>query len=261
MKKTVFSVSLPQVCSFILILCLIAAWEWGATYFNWSALLLPAPSRIGYTLYQGFVTGYFWPHIAATTFEVVVGLLVGIMIGLAAGILLAQSSFVQAVFMPYLLASQVIPKLALAPLLTLWLGFGVLPMVVITALVCFFPILENTLTGLQQVDKNKVDLFRLLGANPWQTLWRLRLPSGMPTILAGVRIAVVLALVGAIVGEFIAANKGLGALIIAAQGSMDTALMFAVLFLITVLGLVLYYSALSIQSVLLRRFCLHHIKS
>jgi NitT/TauT family transport system permease protein len=143
--------------------------------------------------------------------------------------------------MPYVVLSQVVPKLALAPLFIVWFGFGVLPTVIMTALICFFPLLENTVTSLQQVDPQKLELFKMLRANRWQTLWHLKIPSGMPNIMAGFRVAVVLAWVGAVVGEFIGSSKGLGALIIAAQGSMDTPLMFAVLIVISVLGLTSYW--------------------
>lgn len=142
--------------------------------------------------------------------------------------------------MPIVVTSQVVPKLALAPLFIVWFGFGLLPTVVMTALICFFPLLENTSTSMQQVDPSQLELFRMLRANKWQTLWRLKLPSGLPHIMAGFRVAVVLAWVGAVVGEFIGSSRGLGALIIAAQGSMDTPLMFAVLAIITVLGLLFY---------------------
>lgn len=236
----------------LLLVVLLGGWEWAVHWFNWSALILPAPSRIATTFMNGIVSGYFWPHFLQTTYEVVCGLFLGSSLGFVLGIVLAQSRFWQSVLMPYVLTSQVIPKLALAPLLTLWLGFGFLPMVVITALVCFFPVLENTLTGLQQTDKARLELFQMLGASRWQTLWRLRLPIGLPYTLSGLRVAAVLALVGAIVGEFIGANQGLGALIIAAQGSMDTALMFAVLILITFLGLCLYYLTLVLQRLILR---------
>lgn len=219
--------------------------------FNWSALVLPAPSRIAQTFIHGIVSGYFGPHLLQTTYEVLSGLLLGGSFGFLLGVLLSQSQFWQTVLMPYVLTSQVVPKLALAPLLTLWLGFGFLPMMVITALVCFFPVLENTLTGLQQTDKARLELFQMLGASSWQTLWRLKLPIGLPYTLSGLRVAAVLALVGAIVGEFIGANHGLGALIIAAQGSMDTTLMFAVLLLITLLGLSLYYLTLALQRLIL----------
>ena len=247
-----FSASWRARCYSIAILVLfLGSWEWAVYWFNWSALILPAPSRIGATFINGILSGYFWPHFLQTTYEVICGLLLGGSLGFILGVLLGQSRFWQAVLMPYVLTSQVIPKLALAPLLTLWLGFGFLPMVVITALVCFFPVLENTLTGLQQTDKARLELFKMLGASRWQTLWRLKLPIGLPYTLSGLRVAAVLALVGAIVGEFIGANKGLGALIIAAQGTMDTALMFAVLILITLLGLCLYYLTLALQRLIL----------
>jgi NitT/TauT family transport system permease protein len=153
--------------------------------------------------------------------------------------------------MPYVVTSQVVPKLALMPLFIVWFGFGMTSTVVITALICFFPLMENTLTGLQQVDPQRVELFRMLGATRRQTLWRLKLPSGLPSILAGLRIAVVLALVGAVVGEFIGANRGLGALVIASQGTMDTPLMFAVLVLISALGMLIYHATLAIEKWLL----------
>jgi NitT/TauT family transport system permease protein len=153
--------------------------------------------------------------------------------------------------MPYVVTTQVIPKLALAPLFVLWFGFGMTSTVVITALICFFPLLENTLTALGQVPAERLELFRMLGASRAQTLWRLKLPMGLPAILAGLRVAVVLALVGAVVGEFIGASQGLGALIIATQGTMDTSLMFAVLVLISALGLAIYQATLWLERWLL----------
>jgi NitT/TauT family transport system permease protein len=153
--------------------------------------------------------------------------------------------------MPYVVVSQVIPKLALMPLFIVWFGFGMTSTVVITALICFFPLMENTLTALQQVPAERLELFRMLGATRTQTLWRLKLPSGLPGILAGLRVAVVLALVGAVVGEFIAAGKGLGALVIASQGTMDTPLMFAVLVVIAVLGMLVYQATVAVERWLL----------
>jgi NitT/TauT family transport system permease protein len=154
--------------------------------------------------------------------------------------------------MPYVVASQVVPKLALAPLFIVWFGFGTFPTVVITALICFFPLLENTLTALGQVDAQRLELFRMLRASRWQVLLQLKIPAGLPTIMAGLRVAVVLALVGAVVGEFVGGSKGLGALIIAAQGMMDTSLMFAVLVLITAIGLAFYQLTLALERYLLR---------
>ncbi|NLC35354.1 MAG: ABC transporter permease [Alcaligenaceae bacterium] len=244
----------PPLWSALLLLAMLLTWEWAVHAFDWSELVLPSPSAVTRSLWRGLHTGYFWPHIMQTLVEVVAGLALGTAVGFLCGLALGESAFGRQVFMPYILASQVIPKLALAPLLTVWLGFGTLPVVVITALVCFFPLLEGTMTGIAQTDPTRLQLFRMLGATHWQTLWRLKVPSGWPAILAGFRIAAVLALVGAVVGEFIGASQGLGALIIAAQGAMDTALMFAVLILITLMGLLLYLGALWIPNRLLRPY-------
>lgn len=242
------------VYAFALLLVLLLGWEWLCRALHFSALVLPPPSSVLVTLWQGLRTGYLGPHIAQTLTELLLGLLAGCAIGFGSGVLMAESALLRRTLMPYVVTSQVVPKLALAPLFIVWFGFGTTPTVVITALICFFPLLENTLTALQQVDANRLELFRMLGATRWQTLTRLKIPAGLPVLLAGLRVAVVLAPVGAVVGEFIGASKGLGALIIAAQGSMDTALMFAVLLLITLLGLVLYQLTLALERWLLKPY-------
>lgn len=242
------------VWSVCLGLVLLGVWELAVSYGGWSRLVLPPPSAVAMALWRGWATGYFAPHAWQTLLEVLAGLALGGTWGLVGGLALGESAFWRRVLMPYVVTTQVLPKLALAPLLMMWLGFGTWPMVVITALVCFFPLLENTLTGLQQVDSQRLAMFRLLGASRWQTLWRLKVPMALPAMLAGWRVAVVLSLVGAVVGEFIGANQGLGALIIAAQGTMDTPLMFAVLAQITVLGLVLYQATLVLEHRLLLAF-------
>ena len=226
--------------SAVLGLSFLAAWEAAVRVGHTSPLVLPAPSVVAQSLWLGLNSGYLWPHILHTLSEVVLGLLLGGSMGFLGGVVLGESARWRGVLMPYVVISQVVPKLALAPLFIVWFGFGTLPTVVMTALICFFPLLENTATCLQHVDARMLELFRMLRASPWQTLWRLKLPSGLPAIMAGLRVAVVLAWVGAVVGEFIGASRGLGALIIAAQGSMDTPLMFAVLTVITVLGLSFY---------------------
>jgi NitT/TauT family transport system permease protein len=208
---------------------------------------MPVPSQIADVLWKSLHNGYLWPHIWQTLVEVFWGILLGGLIGCIGGIALGESSRLHNLLMPYVVLSQVVPKLALAPLFIVWFGFGVLPTIVMTALICFFPLLENTVTSMQQVDSQKLELFRMLRANRWQTLWSLKIPSGLPSIMAGLRIAVVLAWVGAVVGEFIGSSKGLGALIIAAQGSMDTPLMFAVLVVITVLGISSYWTVQTIE--------------
>ncbi len=233
------------------LLCLLL-WEGAVRLNQTSPLVLPAPSVIAQALWAGLVSGYLAPHLWRTTSEVLMGLALGGALGFLGGIALGESDRLRRVAMPYVVISQVIPKLALAPLFIVWFGFGTLPMVVMTALICFFPLLENTVTSLKQTDPQSLELFRMLRASRWQTLSRLKLPAGLPSIMAGVRVAVVLAWVGAVVAEFIGASHGLGALIIAAQGSMNTPLMFAVLVLITAMGLIFYQLAGWLESRLRR---------
>ncbi len=240
------------VASGLLAVALLAAWEWSARHLGLSALVLPAPSRIAAALWQGLASGYFWPHLRATGGQLLMGVVAGCAIGFAAGVAMAESRVLRTLLWPYVVVSQVVPKLALMPLFILWFGFGATSLVVITALICFFPLLETTVTSLQQVPPERLELFRMLGASRAQTLWRLKLPTGAPGILAGLRVAVMLAVVGAVVGEFIGASQGLGALVIASQGSMDTPLMFAVLVLIALLGLVAYQLTLWLERWVLR---------
>jgi NitT/TauT family transport system permease protein len=240
--------------SLLLLAVLLLAWELACRTLNLSALVLPPPSAVAAALWKGLVSGYFWPHLGSTALELLLGVVSGCAFGFAAGVVLGEHALLRRLLMPYVVASQVVPKLALAPLFVLWFGFGMTSTVIITALICFFPLMENTLTGLAQVPPERLELFRMLGATRAQTLWRLKLPTGLPAILAGLRVAVVLALVGAVVGEFIGASRGLGALVIATQGTMDTALMFAVLVLIAALGLAAYQATLLFERWLLSPF-------
>jgi NitT/TauT family transport system permease protein len=245
MKKMQFySISL-----FVLLL-----WGWELAAGPMSELVLPAPSVIFSTLVEGMKSGYFWPHIVQTLEEVLLGLFFGGLFGFITGILMGEVEFLRKLLAPYVIASQAVPKLALAPLFILWFGFGMTSKVVITALICFFPLLENTVTSIQYTDKQKQELFRMLGASRWQTLFHLKIPAGLPGILAGFRVSVVLAIVGAVVGEFVGGSDGLGALIIASQGMMDTPLMFAVLILLTIIGMVLYQVVYLLEKKWVRRY-------
>ncbi len=237
----------PLLGTFTLGVLVLMLWEIGVRFQGISPLVLPAPTRIADVLWKSLANGYLWPHIWQTLVEVFWGILLGGMLGCAGGIVLGESRYLRTLLMPYVVLSQVVPKLALAPLFIVWFGFGVLPTIVMTALICFFPLLENTVTSMQLVDAQKLELFKMLRASQWQTLWHLKIPTSLPSIMAGFRVAVVLAWVGAVVGEFIGSSKGLGALIIAAQGSMDTPLMFAVLVVITVLGLTSYWVVLAFE--------------
>jgi NitT/TauT family transport system permease protein len=240
--------------SLALLALLLLVWEAACRALHIPPLVLPPPSTIAQALWKGLASGYFWPHLRATAGELIAGMAAGCALGFVAGLALGEVTVLRRVLMPYVVASQVVPKLALAPLFVLWFGFGMTSTIVITALISFFPLMENTMTALQQVPPERLELFRMLGATRAQTLWRLKLPQGLPAILAGLRVAVVLALVGAVVGEFIGASRGLGALVIASQGTMDTALMFAVLVLIAALGMLAYEATLLVERWLLLPF-------
>lgn len=241
-----------RLYSLLFFAALILGWEFLAD--SMSELVLPSPSVVLLTLWNGLKSGYLLPHLIHTSLEIGIGLLIGSLLGLSAGILMGEFEFARRLFLPYVIASQAVPKLALAPLFILWFGFGMTSKIVITALICFFPLLESTVTAIQYVDKKKLELFHVLQATRLQTLIRLKIPAGLPVMLSGLRIAVVLAVVGAVVGEFIGGSKGLGALIIASQGMMDTPLMFAVIVLITLIGIMLYQIVNFIEKVLLKPY-------
>lgn len=231
---------------------LVTVWEMLAR--SMSELVLPAPSVVFPLLWTELKAGYFTPHLIQTGIEVLAGLCIGAILGFLIGVFMGEFPWLRSLLAPYVIASQAVPKLALAPLFVLWFGFGMTSKIVITALICFFPLLENTMTAMQKIDREKENLFRVLHATRFETLIHLKIPEGLPSIMSGFRVAVVLALVGAVVGEFIGANKGLGALIIASQGMMDTPLMFAVLVLLTVYGMLLYGLVLLIEKVVLSKY-------
>lgn len=245
---------IARLPSLLLLVVLLAGWEAWCRLGGLSPLVLPAPSSVFATLWSEIATGRLWPHLAMTASEMALGLGIGSVVGLGVGILLAEFPALSRLLRPYVLASQLVPKLALGPLFIIWFGFGMTPTVVITALICFFPLMENTLTGISEVDPSRRELFRMLGAGRLQTLLRLKLPAALPVIMAGLRVAVVLALVGAVVGEFIGGRIGLGASIIAAQSVMDSSLIFALFIVITVLGMLLYEAVRLIERRVLHRF-------
>jgi NitT/TauT family transport system permease protein len=214
----------------------LLAWHLGSKAT--SALILPGPISVLQQLVRS------WPFIQQnlwiTLVEIVVGFVLGSAIGIVVGTLIAHSRLMDGILRPYIATSQAVPKAALAPLFVLWLGFGIGPKVTIAALISFFPLLENTIVGLRRVDPDALKLFASLGASRWQVFTRLRLPNGLPYILTGLRVGVVFATVGAVIAEFVTANRGLGALIMVAQGNFDTRLMFAVIIVLTLLGVVLY---------------------
>jgi len=219
---------------------LLALWECICRYGHVSPLVLPAPSGVAVRLYAMFSDGTLWPHLAVTLTEVLVGLGVGITSGLATGALVSLVPAIERLVYPYLVALQTIPKVAVAPLLVIWFGYGLTSKVVITALICFFPILVSVISGFHATDRDQLDMMKAYGATALQTLVRLRIPSAMVLIFAGLEIASVLAVIGTIVGEFVGAQAGLGYLIMTYNFNLDVAGVFAVLVILSAIGMTLH---------------------
>jgi NitT/TauT family transport system permease protein len=224
----------------ILFVACVGIWEIVVRVRGIPPLVLPAPSVVWGSLATHTRSGFLLMHLGVTLSEILLGFVCGGILGIGLGIGVALSPQLGWILHPYLIASQAMPKLALAPIFVMWFGFGILPKVLITALIAFFPLFENAVTGLNEVDSEALDLFVALRASRWQTLRWLRLPNAVPYVAAGLRVAMILSIVGAVVAEYVGANRGLGALIISSQGMMDTPLMFAVFVVLVILGVALY---------------------
>jgi NitT/TauT family transport system permease protein len=223
----------------VFLAALLLAWEAAVRLLHVPAFLLPAPSQIFLALYRGISSGLYEEHIGVTLSETALGFLVGSLGGLFLGACIALSKRFDYFISPIIVMFQAMPKVALAPLIIVWFGLGMTSKVVNSALVCFFPLMINTIVGLRSAEEDRVSLMRSLDASPLQIFWMLRVPNALPYIFAGLEIAMIFALIGAIVGEFVGAQAGLGMLIQSMNFTMDVAGQFSVLLILSVIGLVL----------------------
>jgi NitT/TauT family transport system permease protein len=219
----------------------VGAWELLGVFGHLNDLILPAPSKIAaafFNLY--FVTGKIWWHFFVTMFEALAGFAIGAGIGIGLAIVAGLNPAFRRYIAPYVVVVQVTPLIAVAPLMIAWFGFGWNSKIAIAALVCFFAPFLNTLTGLLNVDQDSEEMFRSLGASKRQVFWKLMLPSSVPIIMAGLKTAIALALIGAVVGEFISASEGVGILMQRASFALNIAESIAVLLSMALMGLILY---------------------
>ncbi len=214
----------------------LVLWDLSVRFFQVPAYLVPAPLSVGNALIDGLIKGTFYPHIAATLYAVVVGYLLGCFLAIVIGALLAEIPIIERALMPYIVALQSMPKVALAPLIIVWFGFGMSSKIVLVALICFFPVFINTLVGIRSVNPDIVNLYRAFSASRWNILLNVKLPAAASSIFAGLQISVAMALIGAVVGEFIASKAGLGNLLQASSMTMDVATMFAVVIVLAAIG-------------------------
>jgi NitT/TauT family transport system permease protein len=240
----------------VLFVVIIALWEWAVPYFNVPNWVLPTPSQILTALWRGLDAGVFdrggyWLHTGVTVAQVLIGFFIGSALGLLLGTIISQFRILEATLRVYLIAIQSLPKIALAPIIVLWFGFGLTSKIVIICLLTFFPLLINSMAGFKAVDTERLELMRALGANPWQIFWKVRLPSALPYIFAGLDMAAVFAVVGAIVGEFVGAQRGLGTLILSMNAQMDIAGTFSVFIILSLVGVLLHQSLRIVERKLL----------
>ena len=216
---------------------LLAVWAFATSYLKVPNYIMPAPLEVLRALKVGYVDGLLWKHLAFTLQATVMGYVAGCAVGLIVGTLVAESRTFDRFVYPYIVALQSMPKVALAPLIIVWFGFGIESKIIIVALVCFFPVLINTIVGIRQTDKNLIDLYRAFSASRWMIFRQVKLPAAAGHIFAGLEISVVLGLIGAVVAEFIASQRGLGNVIQGASVNLDVASMFAALISLAVLGI------------------------
>lgn len=229
----------------ILFLLVVGVWEWFVWYMKIPFYLFPPPSKIAISLIGGLMesptsqSGYYL-HTAYTLWESFLGFVIGSGLGIILGTLIAQSRFVERTLLPYIVAFQALPKIAVAPLFVVWLGFGMTSKVLMVVMLTFFPLLINSLAGFKSVPKNRIDMARSMCASEWQIFRFIKFPSALPFIFAGLDMAVVFSVIGAIVGEFVGAQAGIGLMIMQKQYQMDVPGVFSALIILALIGTALH---------------------
>jgi NitT/TauT family transport system permease protein len=216
-------------------------WDFYVRSTGISRFVLPAPSAIGSAFVQQITDPFIWErHIWTTLYEVLWGLFYAIVFGVSLGFAIGKSQLIDRILRPFIVATQVIPKVALVPLFILWFGFGSTSKIVIAALLAFFPLMINTAFGVRSVPQSMHDLMHTLRANRWQRFWKAELPHTLAYTLAGLELAVVQATIGAIVGQYLGGDRGLGRYAVDLQNALQVDMLFGAIMMMTIFGFVLY---------------------
>jgi len=245
MSNKVKAIGYPVVTALVLLTIWICAVE----VFKVPDYLIPAPGAVLGTLYTGYIEGHYWSDFFFTLRNTLVGYATGACLALVLGAFVAESKTFERFFFPYIVALQATPKVAIAPLILVWFGYGMASKVVLIALMTFFPVFINTISGLRQTNPAMLDLMKVCSASRLHVFLNVKLPAAAGHIFAGLQISVVLSLIGAVVSEFVSSSKGLGYLIQSASVNMDVATMFACLFSLIAIGV----TGTQLMSVLHRR--------
>ena len=228
---------LPPV---VVVVGTVAAWEVACRAFEIREFVLPAPSLVAWHFARGLPI--YQSHTWVTVQEVLLGFLAGSALGLLMAVAIVQSRTLQRSFYPLLVLFQTVPKAAIAPLLILWFGYGILPKVVLVAILAFFPVTVDGILGLTSMEATLIDLLRSVSASRWQILWKIQMPHALPHIFAGLRVGSTFAVIGAILAEWVGANAGLGYLIMSSGAELKMDRMFAAIFAASILGVALFYA-------------------
>jgi NitT/TauT family transport system permease protein len=215
-----------------------AVWEAACVLLKIPAYIVPAPHRVVEKIINSGPLLY--SHSLISMAEILIGFVLASVCAVLCAIAMVHSRRVEAVLEPFLVVSQVIPKVALAPLFIIWFGHGILPKIIIAMLIAFFPVLVNAVVGLRSVDGEIIELMDSIAANRRQLFWRVRLPTSLPYIFPALKVAALLSVVGAMVGEFVGSDRGLGYLMVLGDVNLDTDLLFASLAVVTAFGMIIY---------------------
>jgi NitT/TauT family transport system permease protein len=238
----------PEISlSLLFFIIVVGGWEAVVRLLQLDSIILPAPSAITVALWELVNSSGFSNHFFLTLYEILAGFALGAIFGLILGGVIGQFQILQKSLYLYIVAFQVMPKVAIAPLIVIWFGFGASSKVVITALIAFFPILANTIGGLQAAPAEQIELMIAYKASRWQIFWKVRVPQALPYIFIGIDVSLMLSVIGAIVGEFVGAQAGLGYLIMQRNFSMDMAAVFAVIIVLSALGMALHLIVRKLQ--------------
>ena len=224
----------------LIVVCIIVLWEGYVRVFDVQKWLLPAPSQIGVALFQD--AGLLWRHTGVTVLEIVVGFGLALASGVALATAIGMSRTLERALYPFIIASQTIPIIVIAPMLLIWVGYGLAPKVIVVALISFFPIVVNMVDGLASVDRDMIRLMRTLGANRWQIFLKVRVPASLPYLFSGVRVAIAVSVIGAVIGEWVGSSEGLGYLMLRSKPQFLTERVFAAIVILSALGVALFAS-------------------
>jgi NitT/TauT family transport system permease protein len=224
----------------LLALALLGAWQWYVTAAHVSSFILPPPGAVWSGFLYLLAQKSTWMHVWVTVEETLSGFFIAVVSGVLLGVPVGKLAWLERTLNPFIIASQVVPKVALVPLFIVWFGFGSTSKILISAVIAFFPIFTNTVLGVKSIEAGHRDVMTSLNASSFQQFRRLELPSAAPYILTGMEVGIVLAIIGCVVAQFLGGNAGLGYLLVAEMNAYQTDLLFAVILLLTLLGFVFY---------------------